>query len=91
MKHLKTVEIPATTKEVIDRVTCDLCGEVILLPADFYKVDEVTIKRRSGNNYPDGGCGTDESIDCCTKCWRETVIPFLRERGATVRSEEWNW
>lgn len=91
MKHLKTVEVPATTKDVVDRVTCDLCGEVIARASDFYAFDEVTIKRRAGHDWPDGGQGTEQSIDCCSKCWRETVVPFLRERGATVRSEEWDW
>ena len=26
MKHIKTVEIPAKTIEVVDFVTCDICG-----------------------------------------------------------------
>lgn len=29
MKHTKVIEIPATTQEVVDFVTCDLCGQVI--------------------------------------------------------------
>jgi len=45
MQHKKTIAIPATTKEVIDRTTCDFCGCDIKAPP--FHVADVTITRKA--------------------------------------------
>lgn len=89
MKHMKTVEVPATTKEVVDRVTCDLCGAVINVRG--YDVDEVEVRHKTGSNYPEGGSGDETSVDMCGECFDEKLVPWLRSQGVEPRTEDWGW
>lgn len=85
---------------VLEEQTCDLCGAKakkpgILWSGGIYDVDEteisVTIRQRSGENYPDNGSGTEHVIDLCPKCFKERLIPWLRSQGATIEEKEWDW
>ena len=87
MKHTKVIEIPATTQEVVDFVTCDLCGQVI--EEKLYEVDEVTIKHTEGWSYPDGGYGTTYTLDMCGFCFRENLVPYLKDQGAVLIESDW--
>lgn len=89
MKHTKTVQVPACEKVVLDRITCDLCGGVILSKA--YTVDEVTIERQHGTNYPDTGVGATVSADVCGDCFATRLIPWLESQGAKPQTEEWDY
>lgn len=89
MKHMKTVEVPATTRETVDFVTCDLCGEKIDVRG--YDVDEVEVHHKTGSNYPEGGSGYETSVDMCGKCFDEKLVPWLRSQGAEPRTDEWDW
>ncbi len=89
MKHLKTVEVPATTRETVDFVTCDLCGEKIDVRG--YDVDEVEVRHKTGSNYPEGGSGDETSVDMCGKCFDEKLVPWLRSQGAVPGTDEWDW
>lgn len=89
MKHMKTVQVPATKKQVVEKVTCDLCGAEIKRTG--YSAEEVEIKHRTGDNYPEGGIGDETSVDMCGKCFDEKLVPWLRSQGAEPRTEEWDW
>lgn len=89
MEHIKTVEVPATIKEVVDFVTCDLCGTKIDVRG--YDVDDVKVSHRTGSNYPEGGNGDETSVDMCGKCFDEKLVPWLRSNGAEPRTKEWEW
>lgn len=89
MQHKKTIAIPATTKEVIDRTTCDFCGCDIKAPP--FHVADVTITREVGTNYPEGGGIERTAYDCCLACWANKIDPALRALGATPRTEEWDF
>ena len=92
MKHYIKKEIPAkpaTTEEVFDKVTCDLCGNDII--EDQYKVDEVQVKHRTGDEYPEGGYGDEVSVDMCGDCFDKKLLPWLREQGVEPKPEEWSW
>lgn len=90
MKHTKTVEVPATTREIISHVTCDLCGAKIET-RDPYEVDEVEIRHKTGSNYPEGGSGDEIHVDMCGKCFDEKLVPWLRSQGVQPRTEDWSW
>jgi hypothetical protein len=90
MKHLKTVQVPASTRDVVDHVSCDLCGREII-EREFYKVDEVEIRHKTGASYPDGGSGEETSVDMCGKCFDEKLVPWLRAQGVAPRTEPWEW
>jgi len=89
MEHTKTVIVPATTRTVVDRVTCDLCGEVIELRS--YEIGDVEIKRSVGEHYPGCGSRTDTEYDICVKCFDGKVVPWLASQGAKPRIKEIDW
>lgn len=85
---MKTLEVPATTKEIVSFVTCDLCGAKIKSYA--YDVNEIEIRHKIGSNYPGGGSGTETSIDMCGKCFEEKLVPWLRTQGAEPSIKDWD-
>jgi hypothetical protein len=89
MRHMKTVPVPATTKEVVDKTTCDFCGEK--LKARRYERNEVTLQHEEGSHYPEGGSGTRTVFDCCSDCWDSKVMPALKALGASPRVEDWDY
>jgi hypothetical protein len=101
MKHMKTVDVPATTKTIVDRVTCDLCGRGLdehyrgNARLSSYYDDEVEIKqvfrRRRGTNYPECGSGTEDEVDICGECWETKLIPWLKSQGVEPQTRDWDW
>lgn len=89
MDHKKMVVVPATTKEVIEKITCDFCGKDIV--EEMYDVNEVTIKFRSGSSYPSGGSGDEEHVDMCRDCYLSKLKPWILAQGVKIHSEEWYW
>lgn len=89
MQHMKTVEVPATTKQVVDKTTCDFCGAEIR--DKVYDATEVTIEARTGTRYPEGGSGDLASFDCCLPCWKSKVVPAFAAMGANPRVVEWDF
>ena len=89
MKHMKTIEVPATVKEVLDKTTCDLCG--IEITVDNYSAEDVTIRHRTGSRYPEGGSGEEVSVDMCGDCFDTKLVPWLRTQGANPKPEDWDW
>lgn len=90
MRHMKTIEVPATTREIVDFVTCDICGEKINR-SDGYEVNEIEVRHKTGTSYPECGSGEETSVDMCGKCFDEKLVPWLRSQGAEPRTEEWDW
>ena len=90
MKHYKTVTIPEYTKNVEDKVTCDLCG--VKITTDTYEVDEVTVKHQYGHSYPEGGFGQEVEVDMCGECFESKLMPWLSSQGVTQLVErDWDW
>ena len=89
MKHMKTVEVPATTRERVDFVTCDLCGAKI--EDRPFEVNEVEVRHKTGSNYPEGGSGDEVSVDMCGKCFDQKLVPWLRSQGVEPSTREWDW
>ena len=87
MRHVKTVQMPAKKMEVLDKVTCDLCGEQI--EHERGCIDEVEVLYRSGTNYPDGSFGDIVEVDMCSQCFETKLVPWLREQGAEPRTTQW--
>lgn len=85
MKHYTTKEIPATVEKVHYKTTCELCGKVIRKEA--YSIDEVEIKYRKGEIYPEGGFWNDITVDICLTCFTEKLVPWLESQGATFSNE----
>jgi hypothetical protein len=89
MKHYKEETVPQHTTEVLDQTTCDLCNVDVGAELDTWEVDEVTVSRKAGCSYPDGGNGDTISVDLCGQCFNEKLLPFLKSEGATVTETEY--
>lgn len=89
MKHKRIVEIPATTRETVVKTTCDLCGKDTR-NYEEYAFEEVKVSCRTGRRYPDCGWGTDLEADMCADCFKDKLVPWLKEQGAAVREEKWD-
>ena len=90
MKHITIVNVPATKREVVNKVTCDLCGEEI--KKNYYgEINEIVVKHKIGDSYPDGGSGTEASVDLCGKCFDNKLLTWLVSQGAKITFSEWDY
>ena len=98
MKRYETVTPEPKPTQYLIGLTCDLCGRETKWRGwaeDCWDVDEieikVTIRRHQGQNYPEGGWGTDYEVDLCPECFKDKLIPWLESQGAKVQQTEWDW
>ena len=91
MKEYKEIK---TTRTLLNQKTCDLCG-LITRSEDWssenYAVAQTEIRCRIGSDYPDGGMGTEITIDLCPKCFKDKLVTYLKTEGVTVIEKEWDW
>lgn len=87
MIHTKTVQVPATTKVVEDKVTCDLCHSIIFERVGFLR-STVTVSYEQGEHYP--GCNTVETLECdiCPTCFTKALVPWLESQGVVMRKTD---
>lgn len=90
MKIMKTVQVPASTRDVVDKVVCDLCKRNIPNEGS-YEVNEVTVSHKTGSSYPEGGSGEKVRVDLCPSCFDEKLIPWLTSQGVEPTTEEWEF
>lgn len=92
MEHKKTVEVPATTREVTVKVTCDVCHATIKSDGwgdvDRVEVDRVEVKHEEGQSWPEGTHIKSRAFDLCSKCFDEKLVPWMKAQGADPRDEE---
>ena len=98
MKIYEKRPVPATTRTVLIKRKCDLCGTESKdsdWEAGIYKVNEteikIIIKQKDGSNYPEGGSGTEYEIDICPACFKDRLVPWLESQGADIEEQEWDW
>lgn len=89
MDHYKEEDVPATTRKVRVKTTCDMCKKEI--KEDPYEVDEVTIERRTGYSSRDGGSGKRIDVDMCGKCFDKKLLKWLKEQGVEIRVTDWDY
>jgi hypothetical protein len=86
MRHKKIEHVPASTREVDDFTTCDLCKAT--LKSDLYAVDEVEVERRKGTKYPEQTDLTVTYVDICPACFDAKLLPWLRAQGAEPQTRK---
>ena len=98
MRQKGMVKRPATEKEEVVSVACDLCGKKVRTPyrptewsTEIYRVDEVTIEHKRGSSFPENGSGTYRRFDICADCFESRVVPAIEALGAHVGEEEWDY
>jgi hypothetical protein len=87
--HKKTIDVPATTKEIITHITCDFCGKKI--KEGNYSINEVCVRHKVGSSYPEMGEGTDTIFDMCGECFDAKLIPWAETLGVMPRIKEWDY
>lgn len=92
MKVFEQIEVPAKTEQRHTQTLCDRCKKDVE-PSDFYGVDDVDVKCRTGVHFPDGGGGhgSEYEIDLCAPCFTDWLVPLLRQQGIEVREREWDY
>lgn len=89
MKH-KQPKVINYTIESVYKVTCDLCQQEIK-QTELYKLDEITISREHGSQWPDGGGhGTKVEVDMCGTCFETKFEAWLKSQGVTPTRTEWD-
>lgn len=97
MKIYKTIEVPATKRQVCIKRKCDLCG-LESTKEDWsegsYEINDTEIKisivQKNGVCYPEGSFGTECEIDLCPGCFEDKLIPWLKSEGAKIEEVEWS-
>lgn len=98
MKKYET-RTQTSSHEELTGITCDLCGRAAKSADRWdggaYVVNDtevtVTVRQREGHEYPGSGSGTEYSIDLCPQCFKDRLVPWLREQGARIEPLEWDW
>ena len=88
MQYKKTVQIPATEQEVVDRTTCDICG-TDMPPQSVGDYRIATVRLVEGTTYPECGRGRKTTYDCCPECWSAKIVPLFGD--AKPRVTEWDY
>lgn len=88
MRHEKIVK-EIVERTVTEKTTCDMCGDEIRPEA--YSAEEVQVRHRTGDSYPEGGYGTEVKPDICGKCFDGKLVPWLKSQGVEIKEEEWSW
>lgn len=91
MKIYEKKIIPAQEKEVCSGTVCDLCKTPDKEWNTNGNLTEIVVKHKWGNTYPDGGLGEKIDIDLCPNCFNDVLVPFLKERGAEIKTTEWDY
>jgi hypothetical protein len=86
VKHLKTVRYNYEEK-IVDFATCDMCKEKIQ-DTGAYDVNDVRVSHEFGEHYPEDRYTTTVSVDLCGKCFDNRLVPWLKEQGCEVHTEE---
>ena len=87
---MKIIEIPASTREVVDCVICDFCKNIIKNYSN-YRINDVIVSHKEGDSYPESGFGTEKIFDFCDDCFENKLVKWLAEQGCFPKITEWNY
>lgn len=91
MKVYKKINIPARTKEVLDKRVCEICGQSDCFDSGYGYMKDTDVTHRYGSVDPDGGgSGKKIELDICHTCFENVLVPWVRGFGQTkVEYEDW--
>ena len=98
MSRIYKTETVTREIETLDEIRCDLCGAVGkdgTWERGVWEVNnttvEVAIHQKEGQSYPEGGWGTEYTIDLCPSCFVNRLVPWLQDQGADIEAIDWDW
>lgn len=74
-------------------VTCDICKQEFDdddWNKGAYEVLETNVSMKTGYLYPEGGNGDEITFDICPYCFKNKLIPALKELGAHPTESKWD-
>ena len=90
----KTIE----QRQVLDEISCDLCGKTgkdEAWESSVWEVAEseieIEVRYKYGSSYPEGGSGKKYNVDICPDCFKTKLIPWLESQGCKAKFEDWSW
>lgn len=84
----KTVDVPAKKLVVLDHIECELCERTCTndnWSSRQYEVTRPKVSLTVGENYPEGGYGTETILDICPDCFRDKLVPWFQSLGDQIR------
>lgn len=87
MKNYKKIKV---TEQVVESITCDLCHKSYK-PESANSETEIHISITESEFHYDYGYGRKTEIDLCPDCFKNKLIPFLKQNGAECKEEEFDW
>ena len=94
MRTMKTLTY-TRTKEVVDTMTCDLCGRIehstLWSPKDHDNVQEVSVKYKHGSAYGEEGDGVTTSFDVCPDCFENKLVPWFSSQNIVPTTTYWEY
>jgi hypothetical protein len=76
--------------KVIDKTFCDICGNEFTKPHHTTgDIEEIIIRHRRGEEYPEGGYGDMLDMDVCPACMNKIIVPFLKSVAKRIEYVEW--
>lgn len=94
MKHYETKTVPAREEQELACITCDLCGRETRDDWEDYRDGTTEVEVRLNQHKMESGYGafgTDLSFDLCPDCFRNRLIPWLKDQGAEVQEKKWGY
>jgi hypothetical protein len=93
MKTYETHTRPASTYEVHAETRCDICGKTTRKKwkDGCFDAVETEVRFKKGSDYPEGGMGTETTIDICPECFESKLIPWVKSHGGQPTTKEWDW
>jgi hypothetical protein len=64
-----------------------ICGLETAFPKDYYRRVEVAVGISDIESYPSGGSSTALIFDICPNCFRDKVIPVLKDKFGVIPRE----
>ena len=89
MKTYRTAIRPAVQVEVVDKVTCDLCGRVIPKPESCV-YEDTSVRLVEHHDYPESQQGRIYEYDICPHCFKSRLMVWLHRNGAEPTIKEYS-
>ena len=97
----KTIPVPASTREFVESVICDLCGKVfsaantdsdgINWEPPHGDVAKTGVYIGKGYSYPESTNIKYRDYHICPTCFETKLEPWLKQQGATFTAREDDW
>lgn len=95
MRNYEYREKPAEKYKLLKECICDLCGhkstELFNDPERYGDYSQITVEMQEGTCYPESHSYTTTYYDICPNCFKNKIMRFLNNEGASPTEENNDW